>query len=208
MGSKVKHPKVYTGEKVQQCFPLNGDFEKPELFGLEAISSTYHEFLHYLEFSGPTDFTQVVRKAMASCLAGKRRKDEFSVLVVLSDGKLSNKEELKAVLSECATLPIYIVFLAVDSDGKEMQDLSSVKMEVVTGDKCVAERHHMINVGGYQKEGKLEKISKDLFKNLPHVVSRYMSLRKRTPMTLEKAIQKKLSESYSNGSHQTINPEM
>lgn len=111
------------------------------------------------------------------------------------------------MLADCATLPIYIVFLAVDSDGKEMQDLSSVKMDVLTGDKCVAERRHMINVGSYKKDGKLEEIGKDLFKNLPHVVSRYMSLRKRTPTTLEKAIRKKLNESYSNGSRQTINPE-
>lgn len=207
VGAKLKHPKMYTGEKVQQCFPLNGDSEKPELNGTEAISTAYHQILSHMQFSGPTDFTQVVRKAMASCLAGKRRKDEFSVLVVLSDGKLTNREELKAVLAECATLPIYIVFLAVDSDGKEMQGLCSVKMEVVTGDKCVAERHHMINVGSYLKDGKLDEISKDLFTNLPHVVSRYMSLRKRTPTSLEKAIRKKLNESNSNGSRQSINPE-
>lgn len=124
VGAKVKHAKVYTGERVQQCFPLNGDFEKPDLYGIEAISNAYQEILHHLEYSGPTDFTQVIRKAMDNCLAGKKKKDEFSVLAVLSDGKLTNREELKAVLAECPTLPIYIVFLAVDSDGKEMRDLS------------------------------------------------------------------------------------
>jgi hypothetical protein len=126
--------------------------------------------------------------------------------VILSDGKIFNREELKATLEECATLPIYIVLLAVDSDGKEMEDLCSVKMEVLTGDKCVMERQHMINVGGYLKDGKLEEIAQQLFKNLPHVVSRYMSLRKRTPATLEMAIRKKLNETSSNGSRQNINP--
>lgn len=31
IGAKAKHPKVYTGEKVQQCFPINGDFECPQV---------------------------------------------------------------------------------------------------------------------------------------------------------------------------------
>lgn len=31
IGAKAKHPKIYTGEKVQQCFPINGDFECPQV---------------------------------------------------------------------------------------------------------------------------------------------------------------------------------
>lgn len=31
VGAKVKHPKVYTGEKVQDCFPIHGDFQNPQL---------------------------------------------------------------------------------------------------------------------------------------------------------------------------------
>lgn len=31
IGAKAKHPKAYTGEKVQQCFPINGDFDCPQV---------------------------------------------------------------------------------------------------------------------------------------------------------------------------------
>lgn len=75
---------------------------------------------------------------MANCLEMKRQKEEFSVLVVLSDGKLNNVAEIKALLEECATLPIFIAFLAIGGDSPDLQALRSVKMEVFTGDKCLA----------------------------------------------------------------------
>lgn len=31
IGAKAKHPKIYTGEKVQQCFPITGDFNCPQV---------------------------------------------------------------------------------------------------------------------------------------------------------------------------------
>lgn len=192
---------------MQQCFPLNADFEHPYIKGSEAITSAYLDVLNYLEFSGPTDFTAVIRRAMGQCLINKRRKEEYSVLVILSDGKLFNTEKVREALEECATLPIYFVFLTVAGTSTDLQKLTSIKMEVYTGDKCLAERENMINIGTYHhKTDDLSEVASTVFKNLPHVVSRYMSLRKRTPEILEKAINKKLSESMTSSRHSNINP--
>lgn len=58
----------------------------------------------------------------------KKQKEEFSVLVILSDGKLNNIAEIKALLEECATLPIFIALLAIGSDSPDLRELRSVKM--------------------------------------------------------------------------------
>lgn len=50
----------------------------------------------------------------------------------------------------------------------------------------------------YTKSKNIFEVSRKLFRNLPHVVSRYMSLRKKTPDDLEKLIKKKLALSLIN----------
>lgn len=44
----------------------------------------------------------------------------------------------------------------------------------------------------------IHEVARKLFRNLPHVVSRYMSLRRKTPEDLEKLIRKKLASSLDN----------
>lgn len=135
---------------------------------------------------------------MTNCLEMKRQKEEFTVLVILSDGKLNNIAEIKTLLEECATLPIFIALLAVGSDCSELLELRSVKMEVFTGDKCLAEREDIVNVESYSKGKNIDEVARKLFRNLPHVVSRYMSLRKKTPKDIEGLIKKKLAANTDN----------
>jgi hypothetical protein len=39
IGTKAKHPKLFTGDAVQQCFPINGDIQSPFMNGIESIKS-------------------------------------------------------------------------------------------------------------------------------------------------------------------------
>ena len=71
-------------------------------------------------------------------------------------------------------------------------------MEVFTGDKCLAEREDIVNVEHFSKTKSIHEVARKLFRNLPHVVSRYMSLRRKTPEDIEKLIKKKRAANTDN----------
>lgn len=64
-------------------------------------------------------------------------------------------------------------------------------MEVYTSDKNLAERENMVNIEVANKDSNIAKIGRNVLKNLPDVVSKYMALRKKTPELLQKTISKK-----------------
>lgn len=64
IGTKVKHPNTYTGETVQQCFPINGNLDNPFINGVEEIKAEYKKILPLLQFSGPTHLSYIIKKAI------------------------------------------------------------------------------------------------------------------------------------------------
>lgn len=55
-GAKVKNPMFDTQNKVHHCFPINLNFENPNLYKLDEILKAYKTILPSLTFSGPTKF--------------------------------------------------------------------------------------------------------------------------------------------------------
>ena len=61
-----------------------------------------------------------------------------------------------------------------------------MKMEVYTADKVMVNRENMINYGYCSRDkGNIGKVMREVFANLPDVVSKYMNLRKKTPQKLK-----------------------
>jgi hypothetical protein len=140
-GAKVNMPTFNTGGKVHHCFPLNGSDANPNVFQLAGIVEAYRRALPCLAFGGPTFFGPLLREAMA---VSKRMRDEvkeYMILLILTDGVIHDKEEVKDLLVKCGRLPLSVIIIGIgngedwsamhelDDDDCQMRDKEGNKTE-------------------------------------------------------------------------------
>lgn len=73
----------------------------------------YRAALPYLSFSGPTFFAPLLREAMNVCENMKNDIKEYMILLILTDGIIHDKEEVKDLLVKCGKLPLSIIIIGI-----------------------------------------------------------------------------------------------
>lgn len=117
-GAKVNLPTFNTGGKVHHCFPLNGQELNPNLYQLAGIIEGYRSALPYLNFSGPTYFAPLLREAMNVCQGMKSEVKEYMILLILTDGIIHDKDDVKDLLVKCGRLPLSVIIIGI-GNGEE-----------------------------------------------------------------------------------------
>lgn len=106
-------PTFNTAGKVHHCFPLNGTDENPNLFQLDGILDGYRHALPCLSFAGPTFFAPLLREAMTVCQRMKAEVKDYMILLILTDGVIHDKEEVKDLLVQCGRLPLSVIIIGI-----------------------------------------------------------------------------------------------
>ncbi|KAL3818774.1 hypothetical protein ACJIZ3_004679 [Penstemon smallii] len=113
--------------RVSHCFNLNGSPSDPEVAGVEGIMSSYASALHNVPLAGPTLFGQVINTAAdiaRYCVTSHHAK--YFVLLIITDGVVSNLQETMDALVEASDLPLSILIVGVGSANfKEMDILDA-----------------------------------------------------------------------------------
>lgn len=82
------------GEKMRECFALNGNDENPEVVGVAGIFEAYKKTLENIELSGPTLLSPVFEKAI-ELIKKKNRDNKFHIMLILTDGVVDDMEKTK-----------------------------------------------------------------------------------------------------------------
>ncbi|KAK9293110.1 hypothetical protein L1049_021096 [Liquidambar formosana] len=129
--------KTYNGA-VSHCFNLNGSASGSEVEGVEGIMAAYASALHNVALAGPTLFGQVINKAAE--IAGQSlslNDNKYFVLLIITDGVLTDLQETKDALVRASDLPLSILIVGVGSaDFREMEILDAdngCRLESSTG---------------------------------------------------------------------------
>lgn len=93
-GAKVKHPQLNTQNKVHHCFPLNFNEANPNLYKLDEILKAYRAAIPYLQFSGPTYFSELFKEAIKQCQEFKKMGTHYMILFILTDGEIHDRQEV------------------------------------------------------------------------------------------------------------------
>ncbi|XP_050115951.1 protein BONZAI 3-like isoform X2 [Malus sylvestris] len=112
---------------VSHCFNLNGNASESEVVGVEGIMAAYANALRNVALSGPTLFGQVVNRAAeiaARSLSSNNNK--YYVLLIITDGILTDLQETKDALVRASNLPLSILIVGVgNADFKQMEILDA-----------------------------------------------------------------------------------
>ncbi|GLT95360.1 hypothetical protein SLE2022_130460 [Rubroshorea leprosula] len=117
--------RIYDGT-VSHCFNLNGS-NGFEVEGIQGIMSAYATALHNLTLSGPTLFGQVINTAAE--IAGQsisQGNTKYFVLLIITDGVLTDLQETINSLVRASDLPLSILVVGVGgADFKQMEILDA-----------------------------------------------------------------------------------
>ena len=72
---------------VNHCFPLNGNYNNPSIYGFEELMGTYVNAVHNMEFSGPTLFAPLLKQAFTTA-QGFQNSFSYLILLILTDGTI------------------------------------------------------------------------------------------------------------------------
>ncbi|CAN4088675.1 unnamed protein product [Withania somnifera] len=168
---------------VSHCFNLNGSSTYCEVEGIQGIMMAYTSALHNVSLAGPTLFGPVITSAAhiaSQSLTNNERK--YFVLLIITDGVITDLQETKDALVQAADLPLSILIVGVGgADFTEMEMLDADKgerLESTTGRVAVRDIVQFVPLRDVQND---ISVVQSLLAELPSQLLEYMRFRKIQP---------------------------
>eukprot|EP00172_Hildenbrandia_rubra_P001958 Plantae.Rhodophyta-Hildenbrandia_rubra.ctg25912.p1 GENE.Plantae.Rhodophyta-Hildenbrandia_rubra.ctg25912~~Plantae.Rhodophyta-Hildenbrandia_rubra.ctg25912.p1 ORF type:complete len:797 (+),score=181.35 Plantae.Rhodophyta-Hildenbrandia_rubra.ctg25912:32-2422(+) len=158
---------------VSHCFPLGGD---AVCEGIEGIIASYRQTLKEVQLFGPTCFSDVV--AQAGRLADEEKvtqdNQSYTVLLILTDGVVSDIKQTIAEIVGASVLPLSIVIVGIgDEDFGRMKLLDGDHRLLRIGDR-EALRDIVQFVSFRAAEGDLKKLARQVLEEIPSQLLGFM----------------------------------
>ncbi|CAO2818360.1 unnamed protein product [Amaranthus hypochondriacus] len=162
---------------VSHCFNLNGSSNYCEVEGIQGIMTAYTSALFNVSLAGPTLFGRVVTVATdIAAQALTEGKQKYFVLLIITDGVITDLQETKDAIVNASDLPLSILIVGVGgADFKEMEFLDGdhgEKLESTTG--RVASRDIVQFVPFRDVQGEEVSVAQTLLAELPTQFLTYM----------------------------------
>jgi len=123
--------------KVSHCFPLSFNEMQPKVFGIEGIMNSYAYALRNVVLYGPTNFAPIIKKVIAEAEhmdTTEGKGNNYHVLLIITDGKISDREETIRSIVKASFLPISIIIVGVGNDDFEtMNELDADEVPLRDG---------------------------------------------------------------------------
>jgi len=116
--------KIPPRNEVSHEFFLTLDPSNPFCAGLGGILTAYQSALNNVQLYGPTNFCPVITHVAKFAEAYQQDPSNYFVLLIITDGLITDFEETKALLKRVSGLPMSVIIVGVgDEDFSEMEDL-------------------------------------------------------------------------------------
>ena len=103
-------------DKISHCFNINFNDDNPEIETIENIIKYYRESLDKVKFYGPTCFPPLIKKVMSEIndeLENKKEENHYHILLILTDGIITDMVKTVNCIVEASKLPLSIVIVGI-----------------------------------------------------------------------------------------------
>ncbi|XP_071205282.1 copine-5-like isoform X2 [Salvelinus alpinus] len=176
--------------QVSHEFPLNGNIENPYCNGMGGILEAYHQSLKTVQLYGPTNFAPVVNH-VAKYAAAVQDGSQYFVLLIITDGVISDMAQTKEAIVNAAKLPMSIIIVGVgqaefdamvELDGDDIRISSRGKLAERDIVQFVPFRDYMDRTGNHVLS--MARLAKDVLAEIPEQLILYMKSRGIKPCLL------------------------
>lgn len=160
--------------KTEHCFPLNLDFvNSPEVGSIEEMIQVYRNNITKLSFSGPTNFAPSLNFCINLCKSTLLNNRNYYILMILTDGQISDMDETINSIIEASKLPISIIIIGIgNADFSNMDTLDGDDLPL-SNYKGMVERDIVQFVEFNKYKNNPEKLSEEVLKEIPKQVEDY-----------------------------------
>lgn len=124
--------------QVSHAFYLNGSPNNPYCTGVEGILQAYYNTLNHVKLYGPTNFAPVIQN-LIKIACGQDGRNYF-VLLIITDGLISDMLDTKLAIIEASQLPISIIIVGVGNTDFSNMDLLDADGKRLSSQGRVADR--------------------------------------------------------------------
>ncbi|KAK2834429.1 hypothetical protein Q7C36_015130 [Tachysurus vachellii] len=116
--------------RVSHEFALNGNPENPYCSGIEGVIEAYYQSLKNVRLYGPTYFSPVINH-VARYASLIKDGSEYFILLIISDGVISDMAQTKEAIVNASCLPMSIIIVGVGSaEFDEMVELDGDEVRI------------------------------------------------------------------------------
>ncbi|MGH0126903.1 UNVERIFIED_CONTAM: hypothetical protein FKN15_034360, partial [Acipenser sinensis] len=109
--------------RISHEFALNGNPLNPYCYRIDGVMEAYYQSLKSVHLYGPTNFSPVINH-VARYAASVKDGSQYFILLIITDGVISDMAQTKESIVNASTLPMSIIIVGVgpaEFDGKEVQ---------------------------------------------------------------------------------------
>lgn len=177
--------KIPPGMQVSHEFPLNFNPTNPYCHGIQEIVLAYQNCIRQVQLYGPTNVAPIINHVIrfAEQAGQENTASQYYVLLLLTDGVLSDMEDTKAAIVKASRLPMSVIIVGVgQADFKDMDELDADEGRLRSG-RHYAERDIVQFVPFREfKSQSPAVLAKHVLAEIPKQVQEYFNKRGLAPM--------------------------
>ncbi|XP_061570322.1 copine-8 [Cololabis saira] len=169
--------------RVSHEFALNGNPQNPYCAGIDGVMEAYYQSLKSVQLYGPTNFSPVINH-VARYAASVKDGSQYFVLLIITDGVISDMAQTKESIVNAACLPMSIIIVGVgpaefdamvELDGDEIRISSRGRFAERDIVQFVPFRDYIDRTGNHILS--MARLAKDVLAEIPDQFLSYMRTR-------------------------------
>lgn len=157
---------------VSHCFPLTGNPGNPYADEISGVFKIYQNVLPLLELYGPTNFSPCIRAA-TDAVKQSTGKFCYSVLLIITDGMISDATETVDALVEASNYPMSVIIVGVGNEDFTQMEYLDADKGGLRGKYGAAKRDIVQFVEFNRFQGNVNSLGAAVLKELPGQISSY-----------------------------------
>lgn len=172
--------------KVHHDFALNFNPSNPFCTGIEGIVAAYHFCLQNIRLYGPTNFSPIINHvaSFAHTASGSASASEYYVLLIITDGVISDMEATREAIVKASRLPMSVIIVGVgnaDFEAMEVLDSDDRVLTAPSGEAAARDIVQFVPFRQFRYAAK-EELAKSVLAELPGQVVQYFRQRNLSPV--------------------------
>ncbi|XP_041096079.1 copine-1 [Polyodon spathula] len=172
--------------KVSHEFPLNFNPSSPYCQGITGVVEAYRAALPQVKLYGPTNFSPIINHVarIASGGAQQNTAGQYFVLLIITDGEITDLDQTRQAIVNCSKLPMSIIIIGVgEADFKAMEFLDGDNgvLKSLTGESAARDIVQFVPFRDFMKAPK-EALAQSVLAEVPSQVVSYFKMRRLAPV--------------------------
>ncbi|XP_077090056.1 copine-8 [Siphateles boraxobius] len=169
--------------RISHEFALNGNPQNPYCNGIDGVMEAYYQSLKSVQLFGPTNFSPVINH-VARYAASVKDGSQYFILLIITDGVISDMAQTKESIVNAACLPMSIIIVGVGpAEFDAMIELDGDEVRISSRGRCaerdivqfVPFRDYIDRTGNHILS--MARLAKDVLAEIPDQFLSYMRTR-------------------------------